>query len=460
MESDVATHARTLKREMQARSTANQKVQREIPSTMDSPATKERISARESETREASESKKSMLRNLRKRLNTELRIDTDDDFDSTAYNKRHWLHGDALSLRRPSGSLRTTKKKKPVTKKPLPDHLLGDDFKVPEFDCAKLPEAKKVGSGSQAHVYATHSHDGVKLAVKVLRAELVNEPIEFEAFQREVSVLARLAHPNVLSVVGAGIYEGFPCAVMEWCESNVSRELRLSEVDSGTSRIRKSVKSKWPARQRLDLCVQLSLALKFLHSGRALPRCFVMHRDLKPDNLGLADGGALKLLDFGLAICLSSDDSEAAEKGVANLKNMDTTFQRRTKAYDMVYDLTAETGTRRYMAPEIGRGEPYGLRSEVYSFAMVAWEMLNVSKPFTGFGPREMTERVWIRKERLTLPKQWHPDLRKLFFSMWHDLPMERPNFEVIHRALSDLYDKHPEHDPLGEHLEANGICC
>ena len=428
-------------------------------------------SSEESEIRpvDSTEKKKKFMTKLRRRLKLELPVDQDPSFDTSAYERQHWLQK-GLSMRRPSAPLTSEETVVGVgtTRRTLPDHLLQDDFDVPEYQVDKLDDFKKVGSGSQALVYSTHALDGTKMAVKVLRAQLAADPVEFESFQREVNLLARLTHPNINNVIGIGRYQNLPCAVLEWCDSDVSRALRLKDVDM-SNKLRRDVKLSLPARDRFKLCMQLADALKFLHSGSALPKCFVMHRDLKPDNLGLADGGNLKLLDFGLAVCLSSDDERASEAAVQStvistglLTRMDSTLQRRTKAYDMVYDMTAETGTRRYMAPEVGKGLPYGLRADVYSFAIVAWEILAVSKPFVGFGARDMESRVWGAPQiRVTVPKSWHPKLNLLFLAMWHADPMERPNFEHVSMTLKDIYNSTTDaNDPLGEHLESNGVCC
>ena len=95
--------------------------------------------------------------------------------------------------------------------------------------------------------------------------------------------------------------------------------------------------------ERLRLMRELASALEFLHSGDAISGgVMVCHRDVKPDNLGITPDRRLKLLDFGLAVAL--------EKG--------------EQATD-VYELTGETGSRRYMAPEVCLSEPYGVAVDV-----------------------------------------------------------------------------------------------
>ncbi|KAJ8607552.1 hypothetical protein CTAYLR_009496 [Chrysophaeum taylorii] len=336
-----------------------------------------------------------------------------------------------LSLRRPEHMRRMVGESQSLsgyiigkgsTRKKLPKHLLDDGFEVPMFDCSKLPVLKQIGSGSQAIVYRV-DYGGKTFAVKALRKELAQFRDEHLAFEREVNLLARLAHPHINNAIGIGEVERSPAAVLEWCDSTVSSSLRLKDITRDPTQ-REGVVGHWPSLDRIRLAAELASAMKFLHGGNALPRCVVVHRDLKPDNLGLCHR-TLKLLDFGLAVCLENDLNDFGED-----EDEDETK----------YDLTAETGTRRYMAPEVTNGDMYGAPCDVYSFAMTTWEFLGLyGKPFPDFDLRMFKAHVVRGNLRPTIPRGWHPALQNLMQACWDRDPHKRPTFDLIADELYNL---------------------
>lgn len=236
-----------------------------------------------------------------------------------------------------------------TTRRALPRHLLDDGFVIPSFDAAGLADVSEapVGRGSQAAVFRCRvpfgRRAGETFALKVLRKELAFLDDECAAFVREVHFLGRIRHEHVCETLGCGTTrDNLPCLLLSWCETDVTRALELREVggDDGAAR---RVRLAWPSLERLRLLSEFASALDFLHSGAAIPATVVLHRDLKPDNLGLTDAGQLKLLDFGLAVALRKDTNRATGR----------------------YELTGGTGSRRYMAPEICRDLPYGVAARV-----------------------------------------------------------------------------------------------
>lgn len=99
----------------------------------------------------------------------------------------------------------------------------------------------------------------------------------------------------------------------------------------------------------------------FLQGMNYLHLCSIMHRDLKSGNVLLDAHGTVKISDFGLSCVLEIGHASA--------------------------DLTAETGTYRWMAPEVIRHEPYSTKADVYSFGVVLWEMITKDQPFRGMTP-------------------------------------------------------------------------
>lgn len=397
---------------------------------------------------------KRFRKSLSKSMSTRSSIERDGSL-STA--KRNWLNN-TITIRTPWKKNKAKESRHlsdyvigtGSTLRELPTHVKASLSPVQEVDCRKLAELKRVGSGSQAVVYSSE-YAGTKIAVKVLRKELAAEKAELAAFEREVNLLAHLTHPYINSVIGAGIVDESPCAVLEWCETDASRYLQLEK--SSQKSVRQKVRSEHSSKVRLRIVSELAEALCFLHSGHALPKCFIAHRDIKPENVGLVASGRAKLLDFGLAVCLTSQGEE--------IKDPEATW--RSKVYDMVYDLTAETGTLRYMSREVAYGKKYGLKADVYSFAVVAWEILVVCKPFVGMNSQEYKNRVCGQGLRPNLPEGWCSELKAIFEKAWHHNPSTRPNFDQICKSLQPILARAGSEgyvDPLGETTTQVDCCC
>ena len=107
--------------------------------------------------------------------------------------------------------------------------------------------------------------------------------------------------------------------------------------------------------------IELAQALAFLHQCKPP----IIHRDLKPDNILIADNGSFKLADFGLSkMCLSEGRGQ--------------------------YQMTGETGTLQYMAPEVMRSEHYDKSVDIYSFALVLWFLIHGENPLHDTTPKEL----------------------------------------------------------------------
>lgn len=338
-----------------------------------------------------------------------------------------------LSLRRPHGlsPLSSYQIGNRSTRQLLPSHVLEDGMTVPGFECKGL-ETERIGSGSQAIVYKCGEGDQT-VAIKVLRHEMAIHPEEREAFEREVNLLARLAHPHINNVIGIGEMTKLPCAMLEWCSSDVHKALRLR--DQGVNpHARAAAVKEWPSVDRIRLAWELASAMRFLHSGRALKNCLVLHRDVKPENVGLC-GKTVKMLDFGLAVVLEQDKTDHVK------------CSTETKAGEtMVYDCTKETGTRRYMAPEVSRGESYGSPADVYSFAITCWEMLALlGKPYDGYDMHLFTQLVAKGNDRPAIPAGWDMNLAQLIAASWAKRHEDRPTFDTIYDRLEGIL-KDAEH--------------
>jgi len=136
-------------------------------------------------------------------------------------------------------------------------------------------------------------------------------------------------------------------------------------------------------RKRLEACQEMASALDHLHKHR------IIHRDLKPSNIGFNIRGDLTLFDFGLSRQLgpAGDDK------------------------DELFKLTGFCGSPRYMAPEVGLRQKYNTKCDVYSFGLIAWQMLTLQKPYDGCNIDDLKGKVWPG-ENLP-PNEWSKGHRK-----------------------------------------------
>jgi serine/threonine protein kinase len=196
-----------------------------------------------------------------------------------------------------------------------------------------------LGGGGMGAVYLVARSDDVfrKLAaLKVLRADCVT-PDLLNRFQQERRILANLDHPNIARILDGGVTsDGLPYFVMDYVKGE--------PIDKYCSVRRLSVD------QKLRLFLQVAHAVEYLHSQR------IIHRDLKPSNILVTANGISKLLDFGIAKALSAVSSGATK--------------------------TTGVMTPGYASPEQLTGRGVSPASDVYSLAILLYELLTGSRPF------------------------------------------------------------------------------
>ncbi|CAJ1956033.1 unnamed protein product [Cylindrotheca closterium] len=262
------------------------------------------------------------------------------------------------------------------------------------------------------------------LVMKKLRPEVLRSPVVFAAcaadLKMEGNILATMSHPNVVRL------EAWSCENMieEYLRgSYVSSYLILERLDETLEDRMNKWTRKSPAfwhkfsRRKVlmhtmrqhEKCIhiwRLAQALEHIHSYR------VLHRDLKPANIGFDSKGTLKLFDFDLARVLPDLDEGDPDKA---------------------YQLTALVGSRRYMAAEVNHGQPYNLKADIWSFGVLAYQMLTNIKPNGGI------DRDYSKTNKM-IPSDWSEELRSVISRCCRQNPLERPSSERIQKQLEQQY--------------------
>src|SRR5450830_1353523 len=178
------------------------------------------------------------------------------------------------------------------------------------------------------------------VAIKVLPAELAEDPEALSRLEREARAVAQLSHPNILAIHDFGRQGDTAYTVMELLEGETLR----ARLEQGAL----------PARKAVDFAVQMAEGLAAAHEKG------IVHRDLKPENVFVTGEGRVKLLDFGLA-----KRTDPAMGLGSRLQTVDKHTEPGTVM-----------GTVMYMSPEQVRGETADHRSDIFSFGVVLYEML------------------------------------------------------------------------------------
>eukprot|EP00903_Cladosiphon_okamuranus_P014520 g13468.t1 len=266
--------------------------------------------------------------------------------------------------------------------------------------------------------------NGEKRAVKIPLANCSDPDGAVADLTNEIRILKRLRHPHLCSVYGAGGWrtEGeLPFLVLERLQYKNLAQQCGTDVDDTSMRAQlkqRRRRGKFPFRRRLEYALQLVDVLNYLHS-ESIPGGFVVHRDLKPSNIGVTEEGVLKVFDFGLARVREQRDP---------LTNR--------------YVMTGQTGSQRFMAPEVFNGMPYNEKADMYSYGVVLWELCTLQKPFAGMSSHEHARKVFRHGMRPALDSRWPQELKSLMESCWHAEPDQRPDAAQAVKTLSQVIQK------------------
>ncbi|XP_068323513.1 serine/threonine-protein kinase STY46-like [Pyrus communis] len=258
-----------------------------------------------------------------------------------------------------------------------------------EIDRRLLKIGDRIASGSCGDLYRG-IYLGQDVAVKILRSEHLNDALEDE-FAQEVAILREVHHSNVVRFIGACTKSPHLCIVTEYMPGGSLYDylhknqniLKLSEL--------------------LKFAIDVCKGMEYLHHNN------IIHRDLKTANLLMDTNNVVKVADFG----------------VARFQNQEGV-------------MTAETGTYRWMAPEVINHQPYDQKADVFSFAIVLWELVTAKVPYDTMTPLQaaLGVRQGLRPE---IPNNGHPKVLELMQRCWDSVPSNRPSFTDITAQLESL---------------------
>jgi len=227
------------------------------------------------------------------------------------------------------------------------------------------------------------------VAVKVLTDQDVGEA-QLKEFLREIAIMKRVRHPNVVLFMGAVTKCPHLSIVTEYLPRGSLFRL-INKAANG---------EMLDLKRRLRMALDVAKGINYLHCLNPP----IVHWDLKTPNMLVDKNWSVKVGDFGLS---------------------------RFKANTFISSKSV-AGTPEWMAPEFLRGEPSNEKCDVYSFGVILWELLTMQQPWSGLGPAQVVGAVAFQNRRLPIPKDTSPELAALVESCWDDDPRQRPSFSSI----------------------------
>lgn len=297
-------------------------------------------------------------------------------------------------------------------------------------DFSELEMIEKIGAGAFGEIYSCRWR-GIRVAAKCIKStkivdywqmnddkaestrsvrreiryeEMTEEEVKMalEDFRMETSILRSLRHPNICLMLAYShtdqfevmVSELMKCSLLDIFKANLIHHTSLSK------------------KKQILYAKQLAQGMNYLH--KCSPP--VIHRDLKPANLLIDFAGTLKITDFGLAKVRPDPTTTETDQ----------------------FRMTGETGSYRFMAPEVFRHEEYSEKVDMYSFAMILYYLLLGRPPWEQDSGMIAAQKAAIDGERPVIDRSWDIALVSLLQRCWDENQKVRPSFAVILTELSE----------------------
>ena len=250
---------------------------------------------------------------------------------------------------------------------------------------------EQLGRGGMATVYkAFDSRLERDVAIKFIRADVVSDETFLIRFEREAKALASLSNPHIVKVLDYGDYENMPYLVMEF-------------IPGDTLKKKLGIPMHW--KEASAMLAPIAKTLEYIHKNN------IIHRDVKPSNFLVNQGGELMLSDFGIAKMVDrKEDVELTGTGVG-------------------------IGTPEYMAPEQGLGSQIDGRADIYALGIVFYEMLTGRTPYQADTPMAVMYKQI--SEPLPSPSGFAPGLPEFVEKILYKALAKKP--EDRYQSMGDF---------------------
>ncbi|VFQ66667.1 unnamed protein product [Cuscuta campestris] len=261
-----------------------------------------------------------------------------------------------------------------------------------------------IGKGSFGEILKA-SWRGTPVAIKRILPNLSDDRLVIQDFRHEVNLLVKLRHPNIVQFLGA-VTEKKPLML-------ITEYLRGGDLHQYLKG-----KGALSPLTAINLAMDIAKGMAYLHNEPNV----IVHRDLKPRNVLLVNSSAdhLKVGDFGLSKLIKVQNSHD------------------------VYKMTGETGSYRYMAPEVFKHRRYDKKVDVYSFAMILYEMLEGDPPLSGYAPYDAAKHAAEGHRPIFRGKGFTSELKELVEKCWAADMNQRPSFLEILKRLEKAKESVP----------------
>ena len=247
----------------------------------------------------------------------------------------------------------------------------------------------RIGHGGTAEVYeANDIINRQTVAIKLIRDDVMSNPVNLKRFQNEATIVAILNHPNIVRVYNHGYIDGKPYIVNEYINGQTLKDVL-------------DFRGGLPISEAISIMVQLTAALQCAHEHG------IIHRDIKTQNILYMPDGTIKLGDFGIAESENIQPVNPSTKG----------------------DKEMIIGSVHYLAPEISKGGPASVQSDIYAAGVTFFEIVTGHLPYEDANADAVSVAVAHIKDRFPSPRRYLPSCPKEIENVIFKAVEKNPHF-------------------------------